>query len=339
MNLNRFESGRRDRWSQLEVMVAQAGSRPEKLGVDAVRTMARLYRATAADLAYARLHYPGTPVVGRLEALVTAARFVVYDRPARRQSILYFFSTGYWKHLYDRRQLLALAAAALLIPALFGLIYGMQSPEQALARLPEGFRWIQTAESTDQGLDFLGLAGFSVFILTNNIIVTLLTFAYGITFGLGTIWILVQNGFILGEVSGIAIEAGNWQLLVAATAGHGTLELSAIVIGGATGLGLGRAMIRPGQLTRRQSLAAEGVAATQIFAGTALLLAFLGFVEGFLSRTGLPWFPVLVVGVLFFIIFWGLVAWRGNLGGTPTSVPFTDERPLLRVDSSLRTPH
>ena len=312
MNLNRFESGRQQRWSALEALVVESGSRPEKLGSAKVRTMARLYRATCADLAFARLHYPDTPVVTRLEALVTAGRFVVYDRPSRRGSILRFLTTGYWQLIYERRALVLLAGAALFLPAVFGFVFGFQTPDAAMSRLPEGFQWVQTAETTDQGLNSVGLAAFSVFILTNNITVTLLTFVYGISLGFGTLYLLITNGFVLGATAGLAVEASNTRLLIAAIAGHGTLELSCIVIGGASGLALGRSIINPGLLTRRASLATEGVKAAQIFIGTALVLVVAGFLEGYLSRTGITWIPVLIVGMVLLVGFWGLVVWRGR---------------------------
>lgn len=316
MNLDRFQGDRQQRWLELEALVMKGGSRPEKLGVDAVRQMARLYRSVCADLAYARAHYPGTPIVERLEGLVAAGRFVVYDRPSHRDSIKHFFIRGYWQLLYERRALIWIATVGLVVPALFGFAYAFAEPEAALARMPAGFVWVTEAESTDQGMGSVELAAFSIQILTNNIWVTLLAFASGITLGFGTAYLLVNNGFILGALSGLAVDAGNSELLIAAVVGHGTLELSAIVIGAAAGLGLAKAVVQPGHLTRRESLAKEGRNAARIFTGTALVLVIAGFLEGFLSRTGIGWIPVLFVGVVLFVVFWAAVI---VLGGPATS--------------------
>lgn len=75
--------------------------------------------------------------------------------------------------------------------------------------------------------------------MVDNIRVTLAACAFGLSFGLGTAYLLLFNGLILGGVSGLAIEAGNGELLLAALAAHGVLELTCIVVGGAGGLSLG----------------------------------------------------------------------------------------------------
>ncbi len=311
MNLNRFQAERQDRWRRLDDLVRRAGNRPERLGADTVRAMAGLYRAAAADLAYARSRFPGEPIVDRLEDIVGRARLVIYERHSPRTSIVEFATATYWRLVWERRWFVGLSAALLVVPGLFGYTFGFTDPDAAATYLPEGFLWVREAETTDQGYGAVGLAGFSLFVMTNNIFVTLLTFVTGLLAGIGTTWILLQNGFILGAVAGLAIEADNGGLLVAAVAGHGVLELSCIVVGGGAGLSLGRAILRPGRLTRVDSTRREALRALQIFLGTAAWLVVAGFMEGFLSRTGVgPW-PVAIVGLVTGVVFWGLVAWRG----------------------------
>ena len=189
-------------------------------------------------------------------------------------------------------------------------MWATSSPELA-NQLPPEFLWLTEAESTDQGYDTAQLVGFSTFVLNNNIRVTFIAFALGLTWGLGTAISLGYNGLVLGAISGLAISNGNWRVLLAAIMAHGVLELSCIVIGGGAGLSLARAMLRPGDLTRRQALAVEARSSVQIALGTALWLVLAGFIEGFGSRTGLGWFPTTVFGVVTGVIFWGLVVWRG----------------------------
>ena len=73
MSLESFEAERGPAWRRLREALDRARGRPERLGPDGVRELGSLYRAAAADLAYARRRFPGDPVVGRLEALVVAA--------------------------------------------------------------------------------------------------------------------------------------------------------------------------------------------------------------------------------------------------------------------------
>ena len=80
VNLERFEAERAGSWTALEAALRRAGDRPERLGADGVRELGALYRAAAADLAFARRRFPGDPRTRWLEALVVRARGAVYAR-------------------------------------------------------------------------------------------------------------------------------------------------------------------------------------------------------------------------------------------------------------------
>lgn len=312
MNLNRFVEEHQGQWRDLEQLLKEAGRKAERLGPDGVRRLAYAYRAVSADLAVARRRFPGDPVVGRLEGLVTKARGLVYERVSRRRSLLSFFTDGYWQLLRARKAPLILSAALLLGPALLGLIWSLLDPETTRQAVPDGFLWITEEQSTDRQLGAVGLADFSTYVLVNNIRVTLIVFALGITWGIGSAYLVLQNGLIFGLISGLAIGVGKGDLLIAAIAAHGILELSCIVVGGAAGLSVGRAMLRPGKAGRRQALAKEALISFQIAAGTAPWLVVAGLVEGYVSRTGLGPLPTTIVGLVLGGIYWGLFAWRGS---------------------------
>ena len=86
-------------------------------------------------------------------------------------------------------------------------------------------------------------------IFTNNIQVAFLAFAGGILFGLGTLYVLIQNGIMLGAVAGLAIGAGNGRPFFELVLAHGVLELSCIAVAGAAGLRLASAIVDPGTRT------------------------------------------------------------------------------------------
>lgn len=318
MKLKRFVETRQEAWSQLEALLSVAKGRAARLDPEQIRTLGTLYRKSAADLSVGRREFPGDPMVGRLERLVGDARAVVYSRAARRDRLVKFFADTYWSLLADRGRALALAALLFVGSGVFGAVFAGTDPEAAIDAVPPGFLWVVDAESTDTGLDVAGLAGFSTIVLVNNIRVTLLAFAAGLAFGIGTGWVLIQNGYILGLLGGLAVGAGNTKLLIAAIAAHGVLELSCIVVGGAAGLAVGKALLRPGKLTRVQALTAEVPAALRIAAGTAPWLILAGFVEGFASRVGLDWQPTLMIGIALGGLYWGLYAWRSRVTSEAT---------------------
>lgn len=313
MKLKRFAETRQDAWAELEDLLSRARGRAARLSPTQVRRLGLLYRKAAADLSVGRREFPGDPLVGRLETMVGDARAVVYSRSARRDRLVKFFADTYWRLLADRGRALALSALLFLGAGVFGAVFAGTDPEAAVEAVPPGFLWVVDAESTDSGLDAAGLAGFSTVVLVNNIRVTLLAFAAGLAFGIGTGWVLIQNGYILGLLGGLAVEAGNTELLIAAIAAHGVLELSCIVVGGAAGLAVGKALLRPGKLTRMQALAGEVPSALRIAAGTAPWLILAGFVEGYGSRVGLGWEPTLVIGLVIGAVYWGLFGWRSRV--------------------------
>ena len=148
----RFAAERAAAWEELEAALRQAGDRPEKLGRDGVRRLGALYRAAAADLAFARRRFPGEPLVGRLEALVLRARATVYARAGRRASLVAFFTRGYWRRLAER-PLLVLAAWLLLAgPALAGGAWGAADPPPAAGLIPAQFQ--AAADPPAEGRDY-----------------------------------------------------------------------------------------------------------------------------------------------------------------------------------------
>lgn len=312
MKLNRFVEDRQARWDGLQSLISAAGKRPEKLRLGEIRALAAGYRGVAADLAIARRHFSGDPIVTRLERLAVTSRALVYERQSRRESLIAFLADGFWQLLWARRVVLGIAALALLGPGLIGLLWGITEPESVRSVVPAGFLWVAEEQTTDQGLGAVGLAGFSTYVMVNNIRVTLAAFAFGLSFGLGTAYLLLFNGLILGGASGLAIEAGNGELLVAALAAHGVLELTCIVVGGAGGLSLGWAMLRPRKQTRRQALMTEASDAFRIAGGTLPWLVLAGLIEGYVSRVGLGPVPTTIVGVLVGGTFWALLLWRGH---------------------------
>lgn len=308
MKLPEFIDTGEPRWAEIRRLL----ERRRSLRASEVLELAGLYRAATADLALARRRFPTDPVTAMLERLVADARSAVYAGSGRRQGVVGFFLDTYWALIYERRRAVGLAALLLLVPGIAGALWSVVDPDGLVGVLPAEFLWVTSAESTDQGYGTAGLIGFSTYVLTNNIRVTLTAFALGITYGIGTGWILAQNGVMLGALSGLAVTAGNAEVFVAAVAAHGLLELSCIVVGGAAGLSLGRAILRPGSRTRRESLGAEAVVAVQLALGTSCWLIVAGFVEGFASRTGLSWLPTTMIGVALGGVFWALVWARGR---------------------------
>ena len=127
-------------------------------------------------------------------------------------------------------------------------------------------------------------------ILTNNILVSFLAFAYGAFFGIGTLYVLVMNGLSIGGVLGVCykVDPAFGNSLVTFMVGHGVIELSCIFIAAGAGMMIGYSLIDPGDLTRGQALKKNGLEAVRLVIGCACLLVVAGIIEGFLSPSALP---------------------------------------------------
>jgi uncharacterized membrane protein SpoIIM required for sporulation len=306
-------------------LVANARRRVTRLGPDGVRRLGTLYRATAADLATARRRFAGDPVVARLERLVDSGRQLVYESARRDGTLREFASRGYWRRVAERPVLLLVAAVLLFAPAFLAGYWAWRDPGAAIGIVPGEFRSVTEPRDPDEplGASVDQQVGFASQIFTNNIRVSMLAFAGGITLGLGTAYVLLFNGMFLGAVAGLAVGAGNGDAFFALVSAHGVLELSCIVVAGAAGLRMGWAIVAPGYRTRGLALRQEARAAVELLLGTAAWLVVAGLVEGFVTPAGLGLATNVTFGLVLGAAFWALVVWRGR----PTPTAFEQNAP------------
>jgi len=316
MTLDRFVSERKPRWDELELLLERS---PGRRGLDAaeVLRLGALYRATAADLAFARRRFSGERVVVDLERRVAEARLAVYGgRRRRRGGVVRFFVRDYWRIVAERPWALLAAALLVFVPALLAAAWALSDPAAATGIVPAEFR---SATETPRPWTHFSpgeQSAFSAAVLTNNIKVTFLAFAGGITGGVLTTLSLLFNGLLLGVIAGLMIGAGNGTGFVDLVTAHGVLELSCIVVGGAAGLRLGWSIIAPGLLTRRESISREAQRAVLLVLGTAPWLVVAGIIEGFRAQLATAGLGVVIgVGVAVGGLYWALVLLLGSERG------------------------
>jgi len=151
----------------------------------------------------------------------------------------------------------------------------------------------------------------SVRILSNNIFVSIFAFITGIFFGLGSFYIVIVNGLMLGALFAFTHQYGLDGELLKFVLAHGPVELSVICIAGAAGSALGESLIRPTAPTRRESFqhAAHGIG--RVLLACALLLIGCGFIEGFISPDpSIPFVSRLVVGACWWFIMLAFLSGR-----------------------------
>jgi uncharacterized membrane protein SpoIIM required for sporulation len=322
MNLDAFLTERRPDWDELGRAAKGRGGRPEQLGPDGVRRLGQLYRAASADLALLRRTHGSDASVRALEDLVGRARLAVYDSEPRRESARYFISRGYWQRVRERPALLIVAWALLLVSGVLGAFWAAHDPAAAVGILPQGFQGVAEPHSGIPRIGGAKAGAVSTQIFTNNIRVMFLSFAAGITGGIGTGLLLLYNGVLLGVVGGLGFGLGTGGQFVELVAPHGVLELSCIAVGASAGLRIGWALVSPGPRKRGVALRRESRRAVEIVIGTMPWLVVAGLVEGFVTPQRVGVVPGLAVGFGLGAIYWALVLWRGSPSSrTVTAAP------------------
>lgn len=250
-----------------------------------------LYRQAAADLSSLREDPSGKAYARSLNLLLSRAHNTIYSgQKSSPRGIIHFYRST-WPQIFRRNLNLINGAFLLfLLGGVAGTLLSATRPE--FMRLFLGPHMIETIERhkmwTDSVVAVKPLASSGI--MTNNLHVTFLTCASGIVAGIGTVYMLVFNGVMMGVV-GTACWMGGMSLsLWSFVAPHGVLELPAIFIGGGAGLRLAQGLLFPGMLPRRDSLARAGGEAVRLLLGVIPILIIAGTIEGFISPSpNVPW--------------------------------------------------
>ncbi len=278
-------------WERCRELVDKAARRGlGTLNEDELEEFTGLYREVSSDLARAHTYGGSLRLCFFLERLVGEAHNLFYRDRTHGFSALEWLSTGFPNTLRQHRAYVAVAAALLFAPALVTYA-GVRDDVEAGRRLASPAmvtRAEEAAERLRSGDPYIDvppvqMSVLSSSVMTNNVRVAFLAAAGGILAGLGTALVLVFNGVYLGSVFALFDAHGAGSLLWVFVLPHGVLELTAIVISGAAGLVLARAIVAPGRRTRVGALREEGPAVLSLVGGAGMLLILAGLIEGFVS--------------------------------------------------------
>jgi len=292
MQPGQFVASRRQRWERFEALLRGAENNPRRLSGDEILELGRLYRAVSSDLAIAQRDFPRDRVTGYLNNLVARAHPVVYRRPPVDIGALgRFFRSGFPAAYRTAGPYTALAFALFAVSALIAAGLVAYRPSLADVLLPgtaaslrpilaQHHLWMKAATSNHSVA--------ANYIALNNIRVAFFAFAGGLLVGMGTVLVMVQNGIMLGAIAALVAQYGLSAPFWAFIVPHGVIELSVIFMAGGAGLMMGDAILRPGLLRRRDSVARAGHCAINLVFGAVPLLVIAGTIESFFSPSDAP---------------------------------------------------
>jgi uncharacterized membrane protein SpoIIM required for sporulation len=283
-NVSSFVAARKERWQELERLL-NAQLR-HTLTLDDVFMLDALYREVSADLATAQARLPNSEAHAFLNQLCARAHHQLYrEEGARLTSILRFFARDFPTLLRRKAPLLFVSGAFFGLGILCGAAWVSADPAQAEWLVPTHLqRAILERRMWTEGLWLGGAPSFfAVSIAVNNLTVAIMTFATGVLLGTGPALLLFTNGLLIGSVFAACARAGMGHALLTFVCAHGPVELSTLVIAGAAGLGMGGALLSPGDERRDLALKQAAQSGTRMLVGAAPFLFAIGWVEGFVS--------------------------------------------------------
>ncbi|MDQ5843835.1 MAG: stage II sporulation protein M [Acidobacteriota bacterium] len=292
MTYDRFIDQRKTAWQRLEDLLKLLDrSSLRRLHREEVRELGRIYRRTASDLAIARAESRDPRLINYLNSLVIRAHGRIYQADAQGGSrIRNFFACEFPRTFRRTWRYTAVSFSVFALFSVIGFLGTKYDPEfSELLGVPPNFRemYIETKTHWWEDLNEANQVGASA-IATNNIQVTIYTFAFGAMFGVGTLFYLAYNGANIASVVALTYRAGFGKDLVTFMVGHGVIELSCIFIAGGAGLLIGSALLMPGDLSRADALKSRGRDAVRLMMGVAVLLVVAGIIEGFISPAPIP---------------------------------------------------
>lgn len=282
-SIGAFVGKRRASWERLQALAGRVDA--GTLSLAEVEELDRLYRRAAGDLAHARAAFPGSDAEGYLSQVTARAYAALYRRRrARPGAARDFVARRIPETFLAHLPLFGLAAAFLAAGMAAGALAVAFDPAAADSLVPRAVRdsvaggrmWTDSLLGLAPGVE-------GSLIAHNNIAVTGLAFALGLTGGIGTGWLLFANGLLLGAVAVHCVQRGLGGPFFSFVAAHGPAELLCIVLAGQAGFLVASALVAPGEWPRGAALVRRGREAARLLALVVPLLAVVGVVESAVS--------------------------------------------------------
>lgn len=241
------------------------------------------------DLSYSRTYFPQAKVTEYLNQLTQKAHRVIYqNQPINKNRILSFWGSEFPLLIYHSRKEIFVSFLILVISMLIGILSNKY--DNGFTRIIMGDSYVNMSlenirkgdplavyKSMNQMDMFLGIT-------FNNIRVSFYAFVMGIFSAIGTGFIILRNGVMLGTFHSFLAGQGFLLDSIATIWIHGTYEIFAIIVAGGAGIVLGNSIIFPKTYSRIQSFRQGAVRGSKMIIGLIPVFIVAGFLESFVTR-------------------------------------------------------
>ncbi|MCD2260912.1 stage II sporulation protein M [Psychroserpens luteolus] len=269
--------------------------------------LASLYIQLVNDLSYAQTYYPKSKTILYLNNLAAKAFQKIYK--TKREDTNRF--VHFWKVevpliVYEHRRYVLYAFILFLTFVAIGVLSAVYDDSFVRLILGDGYvnDTLENIEAGDpvavykSGSDW----GSSIGITFNNLRVGITSFVLGIFGGIGTAYIMLENGIMVGAFQYFFYQEDVLWESVRGIWIHGSMEIFAIVIEGAAGLMLGASILFPKTYSRMISLKIGVKNGLKILISTFPFTIAAGFLEGYVTRYSNTMPNWLSVGIILFTL-------------------------------------
>lgn len=301
IDLHKFINEERESWERLEAILDELEKNPaRRLVLQEIKEFHYLYERVSADLVKLTSTVAERDLRAYLERLVARAYGEIHEtrEQAHRLRPLEWFLVVFPNTFRKYVRYFYLSLAVTIAGCVFGGGAIALDPQSKQVLMPFEHLLGSPKERVDkeETVGFDHLRGQKVqgaaWYMTHNTKVSILTMAMGVTWGIGTIILLLTNGIMLGAVCADYILSGQSVFLLGWLLPHGSVEIPAILLAGQAGLIIAGAVIGWGnRVSLKLRLRAVTVDLVTLITGVALMLIWAGIIEAFLSQYHKPVFP------------------------------------------------
>lgn len=261
-----------------------------------------LYIEITDDLSYSKTFYPNSNTTIYLNNLASTAHHKIYKtKKESKNRLINFFKFNFPLEFVNYHKQLLIAFGVFLLFTVVGAYSASQDGNFIRLILGDSYvnMTLQNIENGDPMAVYKGSGETFMFlaITINNIRVAMYAFVFGLLFSVGTLYIMMRNGIMLGSF--VYLFAENDLLWESSRTIwiHGTIEISVIIIAGCAGLVLGNSILFPKTYTRLASFKKGLKSGLKIMLSTVPFFIVAGFLEGFVTRrTEMPdWLAIFII--------------------------------------------
>ena len=290
-----FIKKNKDKWQQFEdILSKKITVSPDKLS--------DLYIEITDDLSFAKTFYPTSKVVAYLNGISATAHLKIYvTKKESKNRFISFFKTEFPLAFYQHQKQLLITFSVFLFFAIVGAFSAANDVDFVRVILGDSYvnMTLENIEKGDPMAVYKKQAEMDMFlgITINNIRVAMMAFIFGILFSIGTLFIMMQNGIMLGSFLYFFYDKDLLWESSRTIWIHGTIEISVIIIAGCAGMVLGNGILFPKTYSRLESFKKSIKEGLKIMVSTIPFFIIAGFLEGFVTRhTEMPdWLAVFII--------------------------------------------